>query len=219
MHREGQAVLERLKAIAAIYDEQHAQLQELLDIETLFLQPLTLMADAGFIQRQDVNNAFHIAAITTLQHVLKALLEQERNDWPRTRFARVFATKAHLMQQLYCTYASDTNVMLQSLRRLISNPIISQFFAEVAAENPKLFTALQPGLDSAGVCVCVCARACACVCALMFAWLHLTPQLSRLLQPRSPNPKTSRAASQPRFTHTCSSESMLASRAARSFPA
>ena len=148
-HREGQAAIARIKAVDAIYHEQHTQLQELLDIENMFLLPLTLMADAGFIQRQDVINAFHVAAILTLQQVLKALLEQEKSDWPRSRYARVFATKASLMQQLYCTYASDTNVMLQSLRRLLATPIVSQFLAEVAVENPSLFSPIPPGLDSA----------------------------------------------------------------------
>ena len=138
-HAEGKKVLARIKAIDAIYTEQHVQYQELLDMQTLFLQPLTLMADAGFVQRQDVTNAFHVAAITTLHQVLKALLEQERNNWPRARYARCISTKASLMQEFYCAYASDTNVMLQSLRRLLSKPEISQFFAETFSEHPSHF--------------------------------------------------------------------------------
>ena len=150
-HAQGQKVLNRIKAVNAIYEEQHAQYQELLDIQTLFLQPLSLMADAGFVQRQDVNNAFHIAAILTLQQVMKALLDQERENWPRSRFARSIATKSTLMQQLYCTYTSDTNVALQSLRRLLSIPAIANFFAEVISEHPSLFTDLPNHAHSSTV--------------------------------------------------------------------
>lgn len=138
-HPEGQKVLARIKAIEAVYDEQRAQHQELLDIQTLFLQPLSLMADAGLVQRQDVNNAFHTAAITTLHQVLKALLDQERNNWPRGRYAHCIATKAGLMQEFYCAYSSDTNVMLHSLRRLLAKPEIFQFFSEIIAEHPSHF--------------------------------------------------------------------------------
>jgi hypothetical protein len=139
-HPQGQKVLNRIKAVNAIYEEQHSLYQELLDIQTLFLQPLSLMADAGFVQRQDVNNAFHISAILTLQQVMKELLDQERQNWPRSRFARSIFTKSPLMQQLYCTYTSDTNVALQSLRRLVAIPAITNFLAEVISEHPSLFS-------------------------------------------------------------------------------
>ncbi len=137
-HPEGQKVLRRLEAVNAIHVEQNVQYEELLQIQSLFLQPLSLMADAGIVLRQDVNNAFHISAIMTLQNVMKALLDQEKSNWPRSRFARSIATKTSLMQQLYCTYTSDTNVMLQSLRRILSNPDIAQYFNEVISENPSL---------------------------------------------------------------------------------
>jgi hypothetical protein len=139
-HPEGQKVIQRIRAVNAIHDEQHRQYEELLSIQTLFLMPLSLMADAGLVPRQDVTNAFHISAILTLQHVIKALMEQEKINWPRSRFARCIATKSDLMLQLYRTYASDTNVMLQSLRRLLSKPIVVQFFSDTIAENPALFT-------------------------------------------------------------------------------
>jgi hypothetical protein len=134
-HAEGQKVLRRIKAIDAIYDEQNAQYQELLQIKSLFLEPLSLMADAGLLPRQDVFNAFHISAILTLQQVMKAVLDQEKANWPRSRYARSIATKAALMQELYCTYTSDTDVMLQSLRRILSIPALADFFNEVLSDN------------------------------------------------------------------------------------
>ncbi len=137
-HPEGQKVLQRIKAVNAIHEEQNVQYQELLQIQTLFLQPLSLMAEAGIVLRQDVINAFHISAILTLQQVMKSLLDQEKINWPRSRYARSIATKANLMQQLYSAYTSDTNVMLQSLRRILLKPALSDYFNEVLTENPHL---------------------------------------------------------------------------------